>query len=152
MKFNQNTSCAKLLCAKCQFSLYDCRFLQIIKSCLCVFLYYLINKKSLFSRCKSNSIPREISNKQWPTCVQYSTSRQEIVFSEECKNDGCNKIHCLCKAGTLFFKNIGSPKIISFSGFPKGWDVQLSFGLLSHLSCDKINSKIPGLISLSNSW
>ena len=116
MKFNQNTSCAKLLCAKCQFSLYDCRFLQIIKSCLCVFLYYLINKKSLFSRCKSNSIPREISNKQWPTCVQYSTSRQEIVFSEECKNDGCNKIHCLCKAGTLFFRNFGSPKIISLLG------------------------------------
>ena len=135
MKSNQNTSCAKLLCAKCQFSLYDCRFLQIIKSCLCVFLYYLINKKSLFSGCKSNSIPREISNKQWPTCVQYSTSRQEIVFSEECKNDGCNKIHCLCKAGTLFFKNIGSPKIISFSGFPKGWDVQLSFGCKISVFC-----------------
>ena len=97
------------------FFICVCSFLQITKLCLCVYLYYLINRKSLFSGCKS-SIPREISNKQWPTCVQYSTSRQEIVFSEECKNDGGNKIHCLCKAGTLFFINFGSPKIISLLG------------------------------------
>ena len=84
-----------------------------------VSIYIILSIKShcecVFSGCKS-SIPREISNKQWPTCVQYSMSRQEIVFSEECKNDGCNKIHCLCKAGTLFFINFGSPKIISLLG------------------------------------
>ena len=128
-----------------------CRFLQITKLYLCVYLYYLINKKSLFSGCKSNSIPREISNKQWPTCVQYSTSRQEIVFSEECKNDGCNKIHCLCKAGTLFIINIGSPKIISFSGFTMGWDLQLSFSLLFRYPVIRSIAKIPLQISLSNS-
>ena len=122
--------------------------LKNTKLSLCVNLYYLINKMSLFSGCKS-SIPREITNKQWPTCVQYSTSRQEIVFSEECKNDGCNKIHCLCKAGTLFFRNIGSPKIISFFGLSKGMGCPVVIWFAVPVFCDKINSK--NQIFLSNS-
>ena len=42
------------------------------------------------------SYRKYLSNNVPPVCCLTAYIKAEIVFSKKCKNEGCNKIHCLC--------------------------------------------------------